>query len=207
MEPALRVAIILLAAGEGRRMGSIPKALIKKDGKSFLEHFCVAASQIRPIELIVVTGYHADEIEASLSGIQDASMNIRIIRNPDPARGQASSVRIGLEGLHTEFDVLIMALSDQPYVGIDELRLLLAQFQQRSASQEIVMPIVNGHRGNPVLFSRKVVDEIKATPKMVCRAYMDQHPQLIRYFETENTAFIQDVDTPADILGLDITKT
>ena len=204
--PDLRVAIILLAAGEGSRMGSIPKALIKKGDKTFLELFCLAVGQVRPIELIVITGYHADEIELYLNSIEGAPKNLQVVRNPEPDKGQASSVRIGLEALNSNYDVLIMALSDQPYIGIDELRLLLAQFQQRSANQEIVMPIVNGQRGNPVLFSRKVVDEILSTPNMVCRVFMDQYPQLIRNFETENTAFIQDVDTPADILGLNGTK-
>jgi molybdenum cofactor cytidylyltransferase len=206
-DATLRVAIILLAAGEGRRMGSIPKALLQKNGATFLQRFCVAVSHIRPVELIVVTGYHADQIEASMKGIEGVcKLPTQIVLNPQPERGQASSVRIGLEALHQDYDVVMMCLCDQPNVGVDELKLLLQQFQLRSKNQEIILPLVNGQRGNPVLFSRKVIDEILSIPKMVCRAFMDIHPQLIHIVETENQAFIQDVDTPADILGLNITQ-
>jgi len=40
----------------------------------------------------------------------------------------------------------------------------------------------------------------------VCRTFMDIHPELIHDFKSENKAFVQDVDTPADILALGITK-
>jgi CTP:molybdopterin cytidylyltransferase MocA len=206
-DTALRVAIILLAAGEGSRMGSIPKALLKKGGKTFLENFCIAASQLEPVQLIIVTGFHAPEIETAYDSFKSLYQpSAQIIRNSDPERGQASSVRIGLEALNQEYDVLMVCLCDQPYVGVDEMRLLLDQFKLRSANQEILLPLVNGQRGNPVLFSRKVVTEILATPEMVCRTFMDVHPELIHHLKTENNAFIQDVDTPADILALGVTK-
>ena len=65
--------------------------------------------------------------------------------------------------------------------------------------------MVNGSRGNPVLFSKKVVEKILATPGMVCRPFMDSHPELVKVFETNNQAYLLDVDTQADIqkLGLD----
>ena len=206
-ETDLRVAVILLAAGEGSRMGSVPKALLKKNGKSFLECFCTAASQLNPVECIIVTGFHASEIETTFDGFKNFDqLPARIVRNPQPERGQASSVRIGLEALSNDYDVLIMALCDQPNVSYDELRELLNQFKLRNANQEIILPAVNGQRGNPVLFSKKVVSEILAIPEMVCRPYMDTHTGLIHIFETENKAFIQDVDTPDDILTLGITR-
>ena len=206
-DSTLRIAIILLAAGEGSRMGKIPKALLKKGGKTFLENFCVAASQLNPVQLTIVTGFHAPEIEMTFDSFKNLyKFPAQIIRNSHPERGQASSVRIGLEALNNNYDVLIMCLCDQPNIGIDEMRLLLDQFKLRSANHEIILPSVNGQRGNPVLFSHKVINEILSTPEMVCRTFMDIHPELIHDFKSENKAFVQDVDTPADILALGITK-
>ena len=37
--PKLRLAILLLAAGEGSRLGGLPKALLKKEGESLLSRF------------------------------------------------------------------------------------------------------------------------------------------------------------------------
>jgi molybdenum cofactor cytidylyltransferase/nicotine blue oxidoreductase len=98
----------------------------------------------------------------------------------------------------------LIALCDQPNIGEQEIELLLGQFKQRAANQEIILPLVNGQRGNPVLFSRGVIQKILEIPGMVCRAYMDDHSELVKGYVTENDAFILDVDTQDDIqkLGL-----
>ena len=65
--------------------------------------------------------------------------------------------------------------------------------------------MVNGQRGNPVLFSKPIIEKILAIPGMVCRPYMDLHPEQVKTFVTDNQAFVMDVDTQNDIqrLGLD----
>ena len=207
MSTKLRLAIVLLAAGEGSRMGSIPKALLLKEGKSLLKRFCEVVQQLEPVEFVVITGFHAKEIEAELARISnDANLAVTIQHNPNAQHGQGSSVRLALESLQSQFDVLAVCLSDQPNIGHEEMVLLLEQFSNRQGDQEIVMPQVNGQRGNPVLFSRKVVEAILSTPGMVCRPYMDQHPELIQICEINHSAYVLDVDTEADIQKLGITR-
>ena len=65
--------------------------------------------------------------------------------------------------------------------------------------------MVNEQRGNPVLISKKVIDDILKKPSMVPRVFMDQYPELVRKFASNNQAYILDADTQADIqrLGLD----
>ena len=108
-------------------------------------------------------------------------------------------MRLGLESIKEEFDVLLVALSDQPEVGVREVRELLVAFLNRETGKEIILPMMEGRRGNPVLFSRKAIAEILATPGMVCRKYMDTHPDKVRAMLTSNQAFVMDVDTPEDI--------
>jgi len=201
-----KIAIVLLAAGEGSRMGSIPKALLKKAGNTLLSHFCMAAKVLNPVEFLVVTGFHAQDIEAEIARVnQDLGLSIAIIRNSHAVDGQASSIRLALENLKSTFDVLIVALSDQPNISEKELLALSAQFTKRDLNKEVVLPQVQGRRGNPVLFSSKAVQDILQIPGMVCRPYMDQHPELVQLFETQNEAYILDVDTIEDIqkLGID----
>ena len=201
----LRLAILILAAGEGSRLGGYPKALLKKDGSSLIKRFIESAQGIRPVETLVVTGFYADEIEAEIQAIQkNIQSSITWTRNPNPAQGQGSSVRFGIESLKSDYDALLIVLCDQPNIGRLEIELLLEQFRHRSANQEIVLPVVNGRRGNPVLFSRGVIQQILRAPGMVCRSYMDQHPELIKTFATDNEAYILDADTQDDIqkLGL-----
>ena len=204
--PKLRLAILLLAAGEGSRLGGFPKALLKKKGESLLSRFLQCIQNLNVVETLVVTGFYADAIEMEINSIRQKTRNsIAIVKNPNPEEGQSSSVRLGLESLKSDYDVLLVALCDQPNIGVLEIEALLGQFNQAGFNKEIILPMVNRNRGNPVLFSKKVIEEILATPGMVCRLFMDQHPELVKVFETNNQAYLLDVDTQTDIqkLGLD----
>lgn len=204
--PNLHLAILILAAGEGSRLGGYPKALLKKGGDSLLKRFIQSTQSFDPIETLVVTGFYSNQIEAEIKLLKQGIANpITWVKNLQPELGQASSVRLGLESLKSDYDVLLIALCDQPAIASTEIEALLWQFNQRDANQEIVLPMVNDQRGNPVLFSRTVIDQILSIPGMVCRGYMDQHPELVKTFATDNQAFVMDVDTQNDIqrLGLD----
>ena len=204
--PNMRLATLILAAGEGSRLGGYPKALLKKGGDILLKRFIQSTQSFDPIETLVVTGFYSDQIEVEIKLLkQDLANPITWIKNLQPELGQVSSVRLGLESLKSDYDVLLIALCDQPEIGAHEIELLLDQFQDRSSNQEVVLPMVNGQRGNPVLFSKPIIEKILAIPGMVCRPYMDLHPELVKTFVTDNQAFVMDVDTQNDIqrLGLD----
>ncbi len=204
--PLLRLSILILAAGEGSRLGRIPKALLKKDGITLLKRFIHSTECLYPVETLVVTGFYSADVEAVIKSLQNEIQSpLTWIRNTNPGAGQSSSVRLGIESLNSDYDVLLIALCDQPNIGSQEMESLLEQFKQRSPQQEIVLPLVEGQRGNPVLFSRTVIQKVIALPSMVCRPYMDDHPELVKTFVTDNQAYLQDVDTQADIqkLGLD----
>ena len=203
----LRLAILMLAAGQGSRMGSFPKALLKKSDQTLLKRFCMAAQELNPVELVLVTGFHAPVIEEHLQSFNgELDFSLKVIRNSQPEKGQASSVRLGLEAITKNYDVLLVALSDQPDIGGAEIIGLLDEYQNKSAGQEIILPIVDGQRGNPVLFSKKAIDAILEIPGMVCRPYMDSHPQQVRRLVTNNKAYLVDVDTEDDIQRQDLVK-
>lgn len=207
--PNLRLAILVLAAGEGSRLGGFPKALLEQGGVSLLERFCKVAQQFSPVEILVVTGFYSNQIQQEiLSFKQDLQAPINWINNSHPELGQSSSVRLGLESLKNHYDALLIALCDQPNIDAPELSELLWQFGDRVAGQEIVLPIFDGQRGNPVVFSKMVIEKILAIPGMVCRPYMDQHPELVKQFTSNTQAYVLDVDTEEDIqkLGLDRIK-
>ena len=196
----LRLAVLLLAAGQGSRLGSHPKALLKQGGVTLLKGVLDAVQPFNPVEFIAVTGFHSDAIEQALMQMDSPfSRSIRLLRNPNPEVGQASSVRLGIEALHSNFDVLLIMLSDQPAITIAEVSQLLNAFSQRSAGTEIVLPMVNGQRGNPVLFSKQALHNTLAVPNLSCRAYMDAHPEQVQFWHTDNNAFVCDVDTPQDM--------
>ena len=66
MTDAQPLAVIILAAGEGRRMGSeAPKALQQLGGKALLHHLIGTAERLRPSGIFVVVGHGAEQVQAA----------------------------------------------------------------------------------------------------------------------------------------------
>jgi molybdenum cofactor cytidylyltransferase/nicotine blue oxidoreductase len=203
---SMRLAVLLLAAGEGSRLGGLPKALIKKEGQTLLRRFSETIQGLSVHEFLVVTGFHANVIEDELAKLRtEINLNYTLVHNAQAHLGQTSSVRLGIESLTSDYDVLLIALCDQPEIDLEALLVLIHQFECREAGREILLPMVGEQRGNPVLFSKKVIEKILAIPAMACRPFMDRHPELVQAFITDHQAYILDVDTEDDIqkLGLE----
>ena len=189
-----RIGAILLAAGQGSRMGSVPKSLLELEGVPLINRQLIALSGAEVDEVVVVTGYHHERVEPAV-----AEFPVKIVRNSNPENGQASSVRLGIEALGSNFDAIIMALSDQPLINANDIKKLIAVFKNRP-SGEILMPVVNGQRGNPIVLSGTVMRQIiESGRNMVCRNFMDQHPELVTPYETDNEHFVFDVDSLEDL--------
>lgn len=201
----LRLAVLLLAAGQGSRLGSHPKALLKKGGVTLLAHLCDAIQPLHPVEFIAITGFHGDAIEQSLLQMDTSlSRSIQLVRNAAPERGQASSVRLGIEALQSNFEAVLIVLSDQPLLTNADIRHLLTAFVKRRPGTEVLLPVVKGQRGNPVIFSREAIQNTLAVTNLTCRDFMDSHPEQVHIWDTENRSFVCDVDTPEDMKKYDL---
>jgi CTP:molybdopterin cytidylyltransferase MocA len=148
---------------------------------------------------VVVTGYHHAEIEPAVE-----TFPVTVVRNPHPEAGQQSSVRLGLEALGAKFDIVLIVLADQPLLSSAEFTELISAFKKRPSGAAIVYPEIQGHRGNPVVFSGELIAELLAThQKIGCRQFMDDHPELVHKHITDNDRFILDVDTPEDLVAFE----
>ena len=80
MSPTRPAAVLVLAAGEGKRMrSSTPKVLHEVGGRSLLGHVLAAASDLDPERLLVVVGHGRDQVVAHLQGIAaDASHAVQV---------------------------------------------------------------------------------------------------------------------------------
>lgn len=191
----LRVGVVLLAAGEGSRMGSIPKCLLRLEGVPLIQRHLAAMQQTGIDEIVVVTGFYHEQIEPAL-----ADFSARVVRNPHPEQGQQSSVKLGLESVSAACELVLVALADQPLVGKKELIELISAFKHRPAATSVVYPEVHGQRGNPVAFSGEVIASMLASGNNIgCRKFIDANPALVHKLETSNQHFILDLDTTEDI--------
>ncbi len=187
-------AAIILAAGEGRRMGGVAKSLLRIKDEPLISRLMTTLHDAGVNEVLVVTGTHHDAIAAVV-----LPMGARVVRNPWPEDGQQSSVRLGLESAALSADALLMVLCDQPLVNAADIQELLAAFTAHP-EYDFCVPVVNGQRGNPVVVARRAVEQILAMDRRIaCREFMRQNPQAVWRHVTENDHFVTDVDTLADL--------
>lgn len=195
--PRLRIGAVLLAAGEGRRMGGVAKPLIRLRGVPLISRQLVALSGAGIDEVVVVTGYARPAVERQVQ-----SFSITLVHNAAHARGQEGSVRAGLGALNGSFDAVFVLPSDQPLIGADDLTELIGAFKKRAAGH-VLVPVVNGQRGNPILLDESALARILASDvNLACRHLIERQPELVSVYETPNTRFITDLDTLDDVQTL-----
>ena len=193
----LKCGAVLLAAGQGSRMGGVPKCLLTVDGVTLLERHLAAMASAGIGKVVVVSGHYHEATEPVA-----ARFPVTLVRNPDPDVGQPSSVKLGVGALGGDFDVVLVALADQPLVGSNELRELLAAFAQRPAGTDAVYPEVDGERGNPVAFSGELIRSMLASGRLALRKFIDENPQRVHRHRTANAHFVIDLDTREDVEAL-----
>ncbi len=183
---------ILLAAGESRRMG-FPKPLLKIDGETFVER--AARSMLTIVDpLIVVLGAHADRIRPAVPRDQ----RIAIVENPDFARGQLSSLKVGLRAMPSRCVAAMVHLADHPRVSPATFRAVAEEY--RRGGSQIVIARHAGRRGHPVLFARSVFGELLAAPEeQGARFVVNADPARVVYVDVDDAGVTLDLDTPDDL--------
>ena len=193
----LRIGAVLLAAGEGRRMGGVSKPLIRLQGVPLIRRHLVALSGAGVDEVVVVTGHAREAVEAQVLGFP-----VTLAHNSAYADGQQGSVRVGLAALSGSFDAVFVALADQPMIGAGDLTELIGAFKKRPAGH-VVVPVVAGERGNPIVLDEVAHAQILASDaNLACRQLTERQPELVHVHETANTRFVVDLDTLQDVHAL-----
>jgi CTP:molybdopterin cytidylyltransferase MocA len=193
----LRIGAVLLAAGEGRRMGGITKCLIRLEGVPLITRQLIALSGAGIDEVVVVTGHGREAVEEQVQ-----SFPVTLAYNERYAAGQQGSVRVGLAALAGNFDAVLILLADQPLIGAGDLLELIGAFKKRP-SGHVLIPFVGSSRGNPVVIDDSVRSRILTSElKLGCREFIDRHPEIVQKHETANQRFVIDLDTVDDVTQL-----
>lgn len=174
-----------------------PKALLRApDGVAFVARIVrtLAAAGLR--DLIVVTGVEHDRIVAAVQ--PDAPVVPRFVRNPDPSRGQLSSLWCGLDAAEgAETEGLLVTLVDVPMVAVSTVAAVVERWRESRAP--IIRPIFNGRRGHPVIFDRAVFGELRKAPlDQGARVVVHAHLHDAIDVPVDDAGCVTDVDTPED---------
>ncbi len=187
----MSIAGLILAGGASRRMGA-PKPLLKLDGETFLDRLI---SVFRPCcdPVMVVLGFDADRIRAGLRRASEA----RFVVNPEPERGQLSSMQCGLREMPPEVEAAVFTPVDYPRVRPATVRRLVEAFQQQRGTCVVVVPTCEGLRGHPVCIAREIFPEFLALPaESQARDVIHRYAGRTRYVEVGDSGILRDVDDP-----------
>ena len=192
--PPLRYAAILVAAGQSQRMGGYPKACLTLQGVSALEYLaqCFRACSIEPL---VVTGYHAELVEAEAS-----RLHLPFSRNPAPEKGMLSSIQHGARALPPPFDAFFVHPVDCPLLRPITLRLLTQYFANKDS---VSIPSFLGQSGHPPLLPAPLLSSLISlapdTPHGLAHLLGQYPTQLV---PVPDSAIVHDMDTPDDYAHL-----
>ena len=185
------IAGVVLAAGRSSRMGGPNKLLEQIAGRPLVRMVvdAVLASRARPV--IVVTGHQRERVEAALAGLP-----VRFVHNPHFADGLGTSLKAGIVALPAEADGAIVCLGDMPQVDAPLIDRLIAAFDPDKGAL-VVVPTIEGKRGNPVVWSRRFFPDLMMVEGDVGARYLiARYAEAVTEVPLTGKAALTDVDTP-----------
>jgi molybdenum cofactor cytidylyltransferase len=147
------------------------------------------ASHARPV--IVVTGHQRERVEAVLSGLP-----VQLVHNPHFAEGLGTSLKAGIAALPATVDGAIVCLGDMPQIDAALIDKLTGAIDPDKGAL-IVVPTIDGKRGNPVVWSRRFFPDLMMVEGDIgARHLIGRYAEAVAEVPVEGAAVLTDVDTP-----------
>jgi molybdenum cofactor cytidylyltransferase len=180
---------VILCAGESRRFGGQPKALLPVGRETAIQRIARIARQAGAMRVIAVLGPHRSAIERSLDG-----HSIEVEENAQWAEGRTGSVQVGLRAAGEAHPIVVWPV-DHPFVAEPTIARLLTA-AARDALAVWVLPTFRGGGGHPVVFQRPAVDRVLELPSSApLRSLLpDLGPQVLR-IPVEDPGVLENVDS------------
>jgi molybdenum cofactor cytidylyltransferase len=191
------IAAIVLAAGRSTRMGGPNKLLEEISGKPLVRIAAEHALASKASPVIVVTGHERERVGAAL-----ADLPIKLVHNPDFASGLGGSLKVGIAAVPSAADGAIVCLGDMPQVDAALIDHLIAALDPDKGALAVV-PVFDGRRGNPVLWSRRFFPDLMAIEGDIgARHLIGRYGEAVVEVPVSGKAGLVDVDTPEALRGV-----
>ena len=168
-----------------------PKALLTYQGQTFIDSI-IRKVKLAGIEnIFVVTGRHGTQIRNKINNPDSWTY----LNNPDPDRGQLSSIQIGLVHMPDDVMGMLLVLVDHPLVILSTYQAIISKANQYPDS--IIIPTFNGKNGHPVYFGRKYFPELLQAPlDKGARTVVHKYNEQIIKICVEDQGILHDIDLP-----------
>jgi len=185
------IAVLVLAAGRSSRTAPAHKLLANgRGGESLIA--CTVGHVVASVaeSVWVVVGHQADAVKRALAGLG----GLNFVEDSDYEQGLSASLRTGLAALPDRVEGVMVCLGDMPFVTTATIDRLIAAFMPG----QIVVPVYCGRRGNPVLWDRCFIAELRqVTGDRGGRGLQARHADLLIEVAVDDDGVVRDCDTVA----------
>ena len=187
-------AIVLLAAGQSRRMGNTNKLLMPFNNEPLIRYSAKLYMSLPNSLVYVVLGHQSEQIRAALE-----NLDVCFVFNESYKEGQRSSVFSGLSASRTA-ENYIVSPADLPRLTKNDCQNLIHSHRERLEGS-ITIPVSHGQngirRGNPIVLSSQARETVVSGGiNLGCRGLTERQPELIHSYLTKSEGFFFDIDTP-----------
>lgn len=149
-----KTAILILAAGESKRMGE-PKQLLPYNNSTLLLHTIEQANSIKYADVFIVIGAHFSDVFKSIRG-QKAT----ILKNNNWEDGMGSSISkgVGLIKKKNNYDRVLVTLADTPLITQEHYEGLISLSDE--TGKRIILTNYEEVSGVPAIFDKSLFNEL-----------------------------------------------
>ncbi len=189
---------IILAAGQSSRMRT-PKALLLTPSTTTFVNHLTSALLAGGVSDVLIVGREDDEaLIREVESIADAGLAARYIVNPHAGLGQLSSVIAGINAADRPGVTGAMIVPvDAPMILAMTVRSLLERFAAGDAA--IVRATYRGRHGHPVIFARRLFDDLRHADMSVgAKSVVRTHQSSLVNLDLDDPGIVHDIDDPED---------
>lgn len=195
----MRLAAVVLAAGESSRFGPTSKLLADVKGEALIRRVVRTALASATGPVIVVTGREREACKQQLSGLP-----VRFVHNESWADGMGGSVAAGVrEAAADDASGVFIIPGDMPLLS-PALLIEISKTFEATGGESIVFPVTpDGEQRNPVLWPRRLFPILSklSGPQGAKKILKGREGEIQRVPVADRNVFL-DVDTPADLAAL-----
>ncbi len=187
------ISAIILAAGEGKRIGTT-KALLNWGNENLINYQINSLSHKSITEKIVVVGSESEKVKKAI-----LRNEIKIAENNDYLSGKTSSIKKGISYIGNDKNDILLIAVDQPRTE-DLINKVVNFHIANPLDKKISMPYKEGHGGHPIIFSNFFLNDlskIKEESFGIREIIKNNSESIIRYKTTDVSSNI-DINTSED---------
>ena len=187
------IGLILLAAGESRRLQGLSKQLLKFKEKTLIRLAAEQALGSLAKIVCVVLGARSETVKEEIKDLQ-----LESVINEDWLSGMSSSIKSGLNHLlkiAPNLSAVVLQLCDQPLITSEIINRLAQTYYD--SGKGIIASEYDGTFGVPAVFDKSYFDELlNLNEQTGAKSIIKRHKEDVVLIETPEAAF--DIDTRED---------